>query len=134
MAFEHSTEDQVPHRAVREPRDLDEHDRARRFVLTEVGEPTAGVDVEDDVELFAQIPERLVDGIPQRRDRGVGRDAREHDAAEDVDVLLRPPDLGERVVEIVEEHLRDTARRPGAAAQKSASQRLCACTPAKRRS
>ena len=48
MAFEHAAEDQVPHRAVREPRELDQHDGPRRFVLAEVGEAAARVDVEDD--------------------------------------------------------------------------------------
>ena len=41
MAFEHTAEDEVPDRAVREPRELDEHDRPRRLVLTEVGEAAA---------------------------------------------------------------------------------------------
>ena len=113
MTLEHAPEDEVPHRAVREPRELDEHDRPRRFVLTEVGEAAARVDVADDVELLAEIPERLVVRVPQRqRARSSGGTFGSRIAAEDVHVLLGPADLVDRVVDVVQEDLRE----PGAPA------------------
>ncbi len=118
VALEDAAEDEMPHGAMREPRELDQHDRPRGLVVTEVGQAAAAVNVQHDAELFAQVPERLVDRIPQGRDRGVRRHVRQQDAAEHVDVLLPPADLGERVVDVVQEDLRE----PGTPAGRGAAE------------
>ena len=132
VPFEHTAEDEVPRRAVRVPRELDEHDCSRRLGVSEVGQTAPGVDVQRDVELLAQVPERLVDRIPQWWDLGVGWDVGKQDPSEHVHVLPRPPDLCQRVVEVVQEHLRASGAPRPARREKSASQRLCACSPAQR--
>ena len=48
---------------------------------------------------------RLVTRIPERRDLGVRWHVRQQDPAEHVHVLVRPPDLGDRVVDVVQEDL-----------------------------
>ena len=63
-------------------------------------------------ELLAQRPQRLVDGRVQRREVRVGRDVRDHHAAEEARVL-DPADLVERVVDVVEQQLRDTGAAAG---------------------
>ena len=65
MTVEHPAEHEVPQGSVREPRQLDEHDRPRRVELAEVGHPAAAVDVQREIELLAQVPERLVVGVPE---------------------------------------------------------------------
>ena len=133
VAFEHAREDQVPQRAVRVDRDLDQHHRARRGIGDVEGrEAAAAVVVDDDAELLAQRPQRLVHVGPQRRDLVVRRHARQQHAAEEAGVrgelALRPSASSTSFSRICA----TPARRPGAAAQKSASQRLCACSPAHR--
>ena len=67
MALEHPGEDEVPDRAVAEPRDLDEHHGPGRLVLAVVGQRAAAVDVDRHVQVGAGLPQRLVVVLPQRR-------------------------------------------------------------------
>ena len=113
MAFEHSAEDQVPQGSVGEPGKLDQHDRPRRLQIAVVGDPAPAVDIERDVSLLAQLPQRLVVGVPQRPEVRVGRDGGQEDPAEHVHLVVRPADLGDGVVDAVEEHLHDAGATIG---------------------
>ena len=79
------------------------------------GRPLPAVHVQHDAELFAQIPERLVARDPRAAATAeFGGDVRQQDAAEHVACCsLRPTDLGERVVDVVQEDLRETGAPAG---------------------
>ena len=68
--------------------------------------------VHDDVELLAARPQRFVHVGPQRRDLVVRRHARQQDAAEEVR-LGANSHLGERVVDVVQQDLRDAGPAAG---------------------
>ena len=76
MAVEDTAEREVPEHPVREPAELDHPHRHRRRVLAVVGRRLAAVVVQRHVELLAHRPDRLVVGREERRQPGVGRDAR----------------------------------------------------------
>ena len=113
MALEHAREDQVPERAVRVDRDLDQHHRTRgRVGDVEGREAAAAVVVDHDVELLACRPQRLVDVGPQRRELVVGRHARQQHAAGEAG-FLRESHLGQRVVDVVQQDLGDAGPPAG---------------------
>ena len=91
VALEHPGEDEVPHGAVAEPGDLDQHHRPRRLVLAVVGQGAPAVDVDGHVEVGADLPERLVVVLPQRRQVRVRRDGGQQDAPERPVEGLWPP-------------------------------------------
>ena len=110
MPLEHAGEHQVPHASVREDRDLDELHRTGRRVHAVVGQPGAAVVVDHHVELLADGPQRLVGVVPQRLDVGmVGRDPRQQHAALEATLVLCPTNLGDGVVDIVQQDLDDAA-------------------------
>ena len=90
-----------------EERDLGEHDERHREVLAVVGLPTARVAVDHDTQLLAHRPERVVLlGVEGVDVLGVGRHRGDQDPAPEV-VLLDPPDVGDGLVDVVEEDLAD---------------------------
>ena len=105
--LEHAAHEHVHERAVREERDLGEHDERRGEVLAVVGLPTARVAVDHHAELLADRPQRVVLlGVERVDVLGVGRHRRDQDPAPEV-VLLDPTDVGDRLVDVVEEDLAD---------------------------
>ena len=100
---------------MRVPAELHHEHRHRRLVATRLGSRRARVVVDGHAEVLARRPDRVVVGRDQRGEIRVRRHAGEEDAAEEV-VLSRPLDLGDRVVDVVEEdlrHARPPARRVG---------------------
>ena len=112
MTGEHVAEEHVPEHAVRVPAQLDDEHRGRCRIAAEVGSGLARMVVDGHVEVFAHCPQRLVVGCVERREAGVGRDAGQQDATEQIR-LPRPLGLLDRVVDVVEEDLRDSGATPG---------------------
>ena len=94
VALEHPAEDQVPHRPVGEPGELDQHDGPRHLEVAVVGDPAAAVDIDDDSELLAQLPQGLVDGVPQGCELDPGGTAGRRIPAKG-QMVDRPADLGD---------------------------------------
>ncbi len=134
VALHDAGEDQVPQRPVRPPGHLEQEHDLGLGVVAVVGRRAAAVVVDGEAQLLAHRPQRLVVGGVQRRQARPGRRARQQHAAGQPGVRApsaprRPPASTScsRICAM-------PARRPGAAAQKSASQRLWARRPAQRRS
>ena len=107
----------MPHRAVGEPRQLDEHHRPGGLVLAVVRQSTAAVDLDGDVQLLTHPPERVVVGLPQAGQPTVGRDGRQEHTGQERERLLGPAHLGHGVLDAVDEDLDDrgpTTRGGGA--------------------
>ena len=107
MPLQHPAEDQVPHRPVRKPRQLDQHHGPGHLGVAVVGQAGPAVDVHRHVELLAQRPHRLPRRIPQAGQVRSWRQRRQQDPPSGVDVLGRPPHLGQGVVDVVGEDLSD---------------------------
>jgi len=74
--LEHAREDEVPHRSVGEPGQLDEHHGSGRLVVPVIGQATTTVDLDGDVELLTDAPERVVVRLPEAGQARVGGNRR----------------------------------------------------------
>ena len=108
--FEHPAHQHVHQRAVGEERDLRQHDEGHGHVLAVVGLAAARVAVDHHAELVAHRPQGVVPVGVERVDVLGVRGHRGHEDAAPQVVLLDPADVGDRLVDVVEEDLPD----PGA--------------------
>ena len=107
MPFEDARQQQVHERALRIEGDLVHLEERGARALPVVGRSRAAVRVDDDAEVGAHLPQRVVDPIRDRRHpRDVGRQRGEQDAAAQP-VLLDPAHVVDRVVDVVQEDLPD---------------------------
>ena len=135
MAFEDAADDEVAQGEPGPQLVVDVADAAiDLFAGADVGTARTLVLMHREAVLDHGLPERVVAPVEVRLHRMIRRDGRQHHAADDV-VLGGPADLGDR------RRPRRSAcswisprRRSGSSPQKSTSQRLCARSPAQRRS
>ena len=105
--LEDAGQDELNQRTLRVERHLVDVEQHRHRVGPVVGHAGAAVDVDRHLELLEHRPHRVVDRVVQRlHPVHVGRDVRQQDAAAQV-VLLDPADVGDGVVDVVEEDLPD---------------------------
>ena len=90
-------------------RGLDHEHRPCRGRVAVVGHPgSAGVEGHHHVVFLAGGPNRVVAGIEQRRELGVGGNARNERPSPQI-VLCDPGNIGHCLVDVVEEDLADTS-------------------------
>ena len=127
VPVERAADDEVREHVVRPPRDLEqEHHDVLLFGPAD-GARAAAVVVDRHAELLAHRPDRVVVLGVERQQPGAGGCAGEEDAAGEP-VAVRPADLLDRRVDVVQQDLRDA----GAASRRARrrSRRASGCAPA----